>query len=336
MLRTLTAPLVLAAALASLPAVAQEAVVKIKLGTVAPQGSTWHTLLQEMGTRWAELSGGKVQLKIYAGGTQGSEGEMVRKLGIGQLQAAAMTTIGLKEITPEPQAEDTPGLIDSYAEYEAVHKKTHAELEAALEKKGYVVLNWGEAGFVNIFSTEPYSTPKEFAQGKVFAWNGDPASEEAWRAAGFKPVVLSSTDLITSLQTKMINTVAEPPLYAYTAGLYDKAHYMLDLKWGLLTGATIVKKDTWDKIAPELREKLLAVAHEQGEKVNADVRKQNDEALEQMKKKGLTVVEPKDLPAWHAAYDAVQGVVRGKVVPAATYDKVKALRDEYRAHPDAK
>ncbi len=315
MLRSLTAPLVLAAALSSLPAAAQEAVVKIKLGTVAPQGSTWHTLLQEMGARWAELSGGKVVLKIYAGGTQGSEGEMVRKLGIGQLQAAAMTTIGLKEITPEPQAEDTPGLIDSYAEYEAVHKKMRAELEADLERKGYVVLNWGEAGFVDIFSTEPYATPKEFAQGKVFAWNGDPASEEAWRAAGFKPVVLSSTDLITSLQTHMINIVSEPPLYAYTAGLYDKAHYMLDLKWGLLTGATIVKKETWDKIPEGLREKLLVVAHEQGEKVNADVRKQNDEALEQMKQKGLTVVEPKDLPAWRAAYDAIQGVVRGKVVP---------------------
>ena len=113
-----------------------------------------------------------------------------------------------------------------------------AELEAGLAAKGYIVINWGEAGFVDIFSTEPYASPADFAQGKVFAWNGDPASEEAWRNAGFKPVVLSSTDLITSLQTKMINIVSEPPLYAYTAGLYERAHYMLNLKWGLLTGAT--------------------------------------------------------------------------------------------------
>jgi len=318
-----------ALALAPTPAHAQE--VKIKLGTVAPQGSVWHTLLQEMGQKWSDASGGKVQLKIYAGGTQGSEGEMVRKMGIGQLQAAAITTIGLKDISPEPQAEDVPGIIDSYKEYETVHAKMKGELEAALAAKGYVVINWAEAGFVNIFSTEPYSTPAEFAQGKVFAWNGDPASEEAWRAAGLKPVVLSSTDMITSLQTHMINIVSEPPLYAYTAGLYERAKYMLDLKWGLLTGATIVKKDVWEKIPADLRPKLLAIAAEQGEKVNADVRKQNEEAITQMKAKGLTVVEPKDLPAWNKAYEQIQGVVRGKVVPAATYDKVKSLRDAYRA-----
>jgi TRAP-type transport system periplasmic protein len=318
-----------AVSLAAAPVRAQE--VKIKLGTVAPQGSTWHTLLTEMGQRWSDVSGGKVVLKVYAGGTQGSEGEMVRKLSIGQLHAAAMTTVGLRDITPEPQAEDTPGLIDSYEEYEYVHQRMRPELEAALARKGYVVLNWGEAGFVNVFSTEPYKAPGDFAAGKIFAWNGDPASEEAWKAAGFRPVVLSSTDLITSLQTKMINIVAQPPLYAYTAGLFERAKYMLDLKWGLLTGATVVKKDQWEKIPADLRVKLLAIAEEYGAKVVADVRKQNEEAVAQMVKKGLTVVEPTDLPGWKAALARAQEIVRTKVVPTATYDKVKALRDEYRA-----
>jgi len=289
-----------------------------------------------MATRWSEASNGKVQLKIYAGGTQGGEGEMIRKIGVGQLHAAAVTTVGLKEITPEPEAEDVPGLITSYEEYEYVHAKMQAELEADLEKKGYVAINWAEVGFVNIFSTEGYATPADFAKGKVFAWNGDPASEEAWKAAGFNPVVLSSTDLITSLQTKMINIVAEPPLYAYTSGFYDRAHYMLDMKWGLLTGATVVKKDVWEKIPADIRAKLLAIAAEQGAKVNADVRKQNEEALAQMKAKGLVVVEPKDDAAWKAAMAKAQGVIRGKVVPAAIYDKVKALRDEYRAQHPAK
>ncbi len=333
-------PLALAAAaalsLVATPVRAQQDVVKIKLGTVAPQGSTWHTILQEMGTRWAEASNGKVQLKIYAGGTQGGEGEMIRKIGIGQLHAAAITTVGMKEITPEPQAEDTPGLIASYAEFDYVHSRMQPELEAALEKHGYVAINWADVGFVNIFSTEPYQTPADFAKGKVFAWNGDPASEEAWKAAGFNPVVLSSTDLITSLQTKMINIVSEPPLYAYTSGFYDRAHYMLNIKWGLLTGATVVKKDVWEKIPADVRAKLLVIAAEQGAKVDADVRKQNEESLVQMKAKGLTILEPKDEAAWNNAYAKIQEVVRTKVVPTATYDKVKALRDEYRAKQHAK
>jgi TRAP-type C4-dicarboxylate transport system substrate-binding protein len=318
-----------ALSLAAAPAGAQE--VKIKLGTVAPQGSTWHLLLQEMGQKWAEASGGKVQLKVYAGGTQGNEGEMVRKMSIGYLHAAAMTTIGLKEITPEPQAEDCPGLIASYEEYEYVHARMRTELEAAIFKKGYVVLNWGEAGFVNIFSVKPRSKLSEFAGAKVFTWSGDPASEAAWKAAGFNPVVLQSTDLIPSLQTNMIDTVSQPPLYAFTAGLYDKAKYMLDLPWGLLTGATVVKRDQWEKIPAELRAQLLQIADDYGKRVVADVRGLNADALEQMKKKGLQVISPANPDEWLPVYQKIQGVVRGRVVPVATYDKVKALSEEFRA-----
>src|ERR671936_1133335 len=123
-----------------LTATAHAAPVRIKLGTLAPQGSTWHQLLMEMAQKWSEASNGQVELKIYAGGTQGNEGEMIRKISIGQLHAASITAIGLHEITPEPQAEDVPFLIDSYEEYEYVHAKVRGKLEESLAKKGYVAL----------------------------------------------------------------------------------------------------------------------------------------------------------------------------------------------------
>src|SRR3954468_23053861 len=126
--------------------------VRIKLGTLAPQGSTWHQLLQQMAAEFSKESGGKVELKIYAGGTQGSEGEMIRKISIGQLQAASMTSVGLHEITPEPQVEDVPFLIDSYEEYDYVHAKIVDKLDAALAKNKFVALQWGEVGFVYLFS----------------------------------------------------------------------------------------------------------------------------------------------------------------------------------------
>src|SRR5437870_10560607 len=155
--------------------------VRIKLGTLAPQGSTWHQFMQQMATGFARASAGKVELKIYAGGTQGNEGEMIRKISIGQLQAASITAIGLHEITPEPQAEDVPMMIDSYEEYDWVHERIKDKLEEYLAKKGYVVIQWGEVGFVYFFSTQPYKTPADFAKGKVFTWNGDPGAEQAWK-----------------------------------------------------------------------------------------------------------------------------------------------------------
>src|SRR3954463_14632354 len=189
--------LALAVLLAATSASAQT--VKIKLGTLAPQGSTWHQLLQQMQADFTKASNGKVELKIYAGGTQGNEGEMIRKISIGQLQAASMTAVGLHEITPEPQAEDIPFMIDSYEEYDYVHEKVRGKLEEALAKKGYQLLQWGEVGFVYLFSTQPYRSPEDFGKGKIFTWNGDPCAEAAWKAGGFRPVVLSSTDLIPAL-----------------------------------------------------------------------------------------------------------------------------------------
>jgi TRAP-type C4-dicarboxylate transport system substrate-binding protein len=287
--------------------------------------------LIEMGQKWKEASGGKVELHIYAGGTQGNEGEMIRKIDIGQLHAASVTAVGLHEITPEPQVEDVPMMIDSYEEYDYVHAKVKDELEAALAKKNFVVINWGEVGFVHFFSTEAYRSPGDFAKGKLFTWNGDPAAEAAWKAVGFHPVVLSSTDVIPSLSSHMINIITEPPLYAYTAHLFERANHMLDLKWGFLSGATVVRKDVWDKVPAELRPKLLAIAAEIGKKTTDDVRKQNEESLAQMKKKGLIVEQPTSVEEWQAAAAKADSVVRGKMVPAALYDEVKKYRDEFRA-----
>ena len=322
--------LALALTLAATAASAQ-APVRIKLGTLAPQGSTWHQLLMSMAQDISKTTNGKVELKIYAGGTQGNEGEMIRKMSIGQLQAASMTAVGLHEITPEPQAEDVPFMIDSYEEYDYVHEKIRGKLEDAIARRNYQVLHWGEVGFVYLFSTQPYRTPVDFGKGKVFTWNGDPGAEAAWKAAGFHPVVLSSTDLVPSLTSGMINVVAQSPLYAYTTNLYSRARNMLNMHWGFLTGATVVRKDTWEKIPEDLRQKVLEIAEDYGKKTRDDIRKQNEDAIAQMKKRGLNVVQPTSLEEWQKAAEEANEVVRGKVVPAGIYDEVKKLRDEYRA-----
>jgi len=314
-----------------LAAQAWGAPVRIKLGTLAPQGSTWHQLLLEMAQKWSQASNGLVELKIYAGGTQGNEGEMIRKISIGQLHAAAITAIGLREITSEPQAEDVPFLIDSYEEYDYVHERLRPKLDESVVKKGYIPIHWGEVGFVYFFSTEPYLTPADFSKGKIFTWNGDPAAEAAWRKAGFRPVVLSSTDLIPALTSRMVNIISQPPLYAYTTHIFEKADNMLNLHWGFLTGATVVKKEVWDRIPAEMQKKLLEIGEDYGERTRKDVRKQNEDAIEQMKKRGLTINQPTDIEEWRRVAERAHEVVRGKVVPTAIYDEVVRLRDEYRA-----
>src|SRR5205809_3963177 len=252
------AALILAAAISAAPTARAD--VEIKLGTLAPKGSTWDILIKEMAQKWSEVSGGKVKLRTYPGGVLGNEGDMVRKMRIGQLSAAALTAIGLHDITPEPQGVDAPMVIESYEELDYVMSKLSPRMEKSIEAKGYVVLAWSEVGFVNFFSARVFHTPVEAKEAKIFAWEGDPASVDAWKAAGLHPVVLSATEIVPSLQTGLIDTVATPPLYAMTARLYSKANHMLDFPWAVLTGATVVRKDVWDKVPEDLRPRLIEIS----------------------------------------------------------------------------
>lgn len=306
--------------------------VTIKLGTLAPVGSTWHELLKEMVEKWTQVSGGKVKLRVYAGGTQGSEGDMVRKMSIGQLHAASITTVGMHDIVQEPQALTVPLMFDNEDELRRVFSKMQPKMEALLEKRGYVTLQWSEVGPVVFFCTKPYKTPAEMADAKLFAWEGDPAAVEAWKAAGFRPVVLSSTDIVPSLQTGMISCFNMVPLYALTARLFDKANYMMDVNWGYLLGATLMRKDAWERIPADLRPKLIQVARELGQRIDAEIAKLNTDAIDAMKKQGLTVVSVDQAP-WRRAAEKAWPTVRGKVIPAAFFDEVKKERDAVRAAP---
>jgi TRAP-type C4-dicarboxylate transport system substrate-binding protein len=302
--------------------------VTIKLGTLAPQGSTWHSLLKELAEKWGEASGGKVKLKIYAGGTQGSEGDMVRKMGVGQLQAASITNVGLHDIVAEPMIFSAPGIVNE-RDFADIFPKLEPQLNASIEARGYVVLSWAQVGTVGIFCTKPYATPEAAADGKFFAWDGDPASVEAFKLVGFRPVVLSSTDIVPSLQTGMITCVSQVPAYMLTARLFDKANHMVDYPWSYLVGATVVKKDTWDKVPADVKPKLLAIAKEINGRIDAEVKRLNDDAVVAMKKQGLTVVKVDPAP-WEKAAQRSWPAVRGKVVPEAFFDQVVKLRDEAR------
>ena len=302
--------------------------VTIKLGTLAPQGSSWHNLLKDQAEKWSEASGGKVKLKIYAGGTQGSEGDMVRKMGVGQLQAASITSIGLHDISPESMVFSTPGLFDE-RDFRETFPKLEAQLSAALEAKGYMVLAWAQVGMVSIFCSKPYTTPEAAADAKFFAWDGDPAAVEAYKAAGFRAVVLSSTDIVPSLQTGMINCVAQVPAYILTARLFEKANNMMDYPWAYLIGATVVRKEAWEKIPADLRPKLLAIAKDINGRIDAEVKRLNDDAVAAMVKQGLTVVKVENA-SWEKAARRTWPILRGKMVPEAFFDQALKARDDAR------
>ncbi len=320
-----------ALALAALATAARAAdPIVVKLGTLAPSGSAWHEILNDLGRRWREVSGGAVVLKVYAGGTQGSEGDMIRKLRVGQLQAVAITNVGMNDVTAEPKGLSLPLLFATDREADCTLAALGPELDAALLRRNYVVLHWSSLGAMHVFCTASRTRPADMAGAKLFAQDGDPEANDAWRAAGFRPVVLSSTDMLPALQTGMIDCLPNVPIYVLTTRLYEKARHMMDLPWGHLFGATIVRRDVWEKIPEGLRPKLREAARETGRAADAELRRLTADALEVMRKKGLEVDRADPAP-WRELVAALHPKLRGTVVPAPFFDRLMAARSSCAA-----
>jgi TRAP-type transport system periplasmic protein len=307
--------------------------VTLKLGTLAPDGSSWHQLLKEMAAEWSQASGGTVVVKIYAGGVAGNEGDMARKLRIGQLQAAAISAVGLADIYTGPEAISCPGLIADDEEWKYVFPRATPAWERVMEEKGYVVLMWGDTGWVHMFLKDPVKSPAELAGLKVFAWAGDPSSTAAFQLAGFEPVVLSATDMLPSLSTGMIVGFSATPAMALGARWYESAPHMTSTAWGHLPGATIVSRAAWEKIPEPTRARLLEIARVYSVRVNDEVTRMQTDAIAAMKKNGLKVLEfdAAGRAQWQAICERTWPAVRGGVVTPEDFDAVKRIRDEYRA-----
>jgi TRAP-type transport system periplasmic protein len=313
---------------------AADKTVRINLGTLAPRGSVYHQSLQAMGEAWRQAPGGGVRLVIYPDGTQGSENDMVRLMRVGTLQAGLFTAVGLTGIEPGVAGlQDIPMGFRSLEEFEHVTDDLRPMLEQRLSDKGFVVLFWVDAGWVRYFSKEPVVTPDDLKRMKVFAWAGSPDQITIMRREGFNPVPLETADILPGLQTGLITAVPIPPIFALAGQIDLRAPHMLNLNWAVLVGACVVKKDAWDKIPAATRETLLTAAARAGKEIRSNSRKESENAVAAMQKRGLNVhvVSPQVEEQWRATAEKTYPDIRGHIVPADIFDAVQQKAKEYRA-----
>jgi len=308
--------------------------VVIKLATVAPKDSIWHMHLKKIDQRWQLASNGEVRLRIYAG-TLGDEDDILRRVRVGQLDAAAISTAGLSSIDKATQAMHIPLAFISNEEMEYVRDGIAKQLESLLAAKGFRVLTWAEVGWVHFFTKKPVATPDDLRKQKLFVWsNGDSAnSERLWQDLGFNTISLSSIDILPALQTGMITAFQAPPLMALANQWFPFTPYMTDLKWAPLTGATIITEKAWQKIPAQFRQELAQIVHEEAPNLQRDVRDLEQQAKDAMVKRGLKIVavDQAAMDAWLEAVRAGYPQIRGTIVPEKYFAETLRLRDEFRA-----
>jgi TRAP-type C4-dicarboxylate transport system substrate-binding protein len=327
--------LALALTLGVMPAVFSAEPVEIKLATILPAGTSGHQSLMEMRAAWHKAAGPAVKLTIYAGMADG-EPLLVKKMRARQINAALLTAVGLSEIDRSVSSlQLMPMMFHDWREVDHVREKIRPELESRLRAKGFEVLFWGDAGWVRYFSKEPGAFPDDYKKMKLFVLAGVPRQLEIMRELGYQPIALETEQVLPALTTGMISVVPVPPFLANALQYNRQAKYMLDMNWAPIVGAAIVRREVWERIAPELRAQLQAIATATAEKIRTQTRAEDDEAIVAMRKNGLVVqaATPPMLAAWRALAAQLYPMIRGPIVPAEIFDQVQKDLTEFRATP---
>lgn len=306
---------------------------QLRIGTMAPKNSLYHRELMAVGEAWRTAQGdGKY--RVYPDGSQGGEVDMVRRMRIGQLQGGLLSVAGLSEIEPSIAAlQLMPLMFRSWEEVDHVREKLRPGMEQKFLERGFVILAWGDAGWVRFFSKDPAVVPDDYKGMKFFAWGSESAQQEIMKSLGYTPVPLEVSDILPAIQTGMINAVPSTPYFALATQVYNSAPNMLDLNWAPIVGALVITRKAWDDMSPEAQAAVREAGAKAGANMRQQARKEVDDAVAAMQKRGLKVNTPNEaqMAEWRKLADTLYPQIRGQLVPADIFDEVVRELEAYRA-----
>jgi len=305
-----------------------------RIGTLAPKNSLYHRQLMEVGEAWRAAQGGNAKYVVFPDGSQGGEAELARRMRIGQLQGALLSVVGLNEIEPSISAlQSMPLLFKSWEEVDYVREKMRPAMEKKFLDKGFIVLAWGDAGWVRFFSKDPVFRPDDFKKMKFFSFAGESEQQEIMKSLGYTPVPLETADILPAIQTGMINVVPSTPYFALATQVFNTAPNMLEINWAPVVGALVVTQKAWDDMTPAGQQALKSAGEKAGAQIRIKARQEVEEAVDAMKKRGLVVNKPnaEQLREWSDLAEKLYPRIRGNLVPAETFDEVFKHLKAYRS-----
>ena len=325
---------VAAALLSSLPVFAQQ--YTIKFATLAPEGSTWIKVMREFDATVRAESGGRLGFKLYPGGVAGDEKDVVRKIRLGQYGGGGFTGVGIGEVAKKVRILDSPLFFRSYDEVEFIQKAYAHDFDQALDDGGFVLLGWAEVGFIYVFSSKLVTTFSDLKALKPWMWEGDPIAQAAYQAIGVSPVPLSITDVMTSLQTGMIDSVYSSPYALIALQWFTRVGYAMSQPLADALGAAVISKKVYNSLPDDLKTILMTNARKFISRVTASSRQDNAKAIETLKQRGMKFVQaPKEIST---EFDTIGRKARqllvGNLFPQSFLDEVEGSLQAYREeHP---
>ncbi|MCL2480500.1 MAG: TRAP transporter substrate-binding protein DctP [Spirochaetaceae bacterium] len=304
---------------------------EIKIGTVAPTGSLWETTIKEIAAEWSKISNGEIRVKIYSGGTVGDEIDILRKIKLGGLHAAALSTYGIKNISDDLFVLSIPMLIKDDDELDYVLKKMEPTFNKKLQENGFVSLGWTNTGWIRWFSKTKVLYPDDLRQIKLAVDSSDQKAIQIWQRSGFRVIPLSFNDLISGIYSGMAEATYITPYTASSLGITQHIPYMLDMPVSPVYCLLTISERAWKSINDKYKPLIIKRTNEIIGGFYAKIVKIENEGIEVMKKQGFTIVPvtPEALVEWEKVVDNGVDLLKQSFSPQI-HSEVRKYIDEYR------
>jgi len=306
----------------------------LKIATIAPEGSEWMLEHRAAAKLIKERTAGRVSLKFYSGGTMGNDKKVLRKIRIGQLQGAAFSTSGLVERYPDIALYGMPFVFESQEEVDYIRQELDDELIAGLEEAGFVSFGFAGGGFANFMSSDPLRNQADLQGKKIWVPEGDAISFTTLESMDLSPVILPLSDVLTGLQTGLLDVIVTPPVGALLLQWYTKVSYINPLPVAYTIGLLAIDNRAFKRVSAEdqviLRE-VLSATYRKLDEIN---RRDNVEAEEALLANGLKIVEsePGQIPEWRQVAKQINAEMWQETARAPDlYPRLLELLENYRA-----
>ena len=303
-----------------------------KVATIAPEGSIWTKRFHDFAAEVGEKSRGEVGFKVYSGGIMGDDQSMYRKIRVGQLHGGGFTMTGIGSIVPDFRVMGVPFLFRSYEEVDFVTAGLRPSFSEAFAEKGLVLIAMTEVGFVYSMSTSPVSTLSELKKSKVWAPEGDPISVAYLQTLGITPLPLTIPDVLTSLQTGMVETVFNSLYGSIVLQWFTKTKYISDIPFGYAYGALLLDRKKFSKMPESYQSMMKETARKYFSQLIIDTRKSNRESRQVLLDNRVSMVIPdsEDVKTLHNMREETVQRVQGTAFSQQIYQETTILLDEYR------
>ncbi len=272
----------------------------IKIATLAPDGSAWMRELRAAAAEVNTGTAGRVQVKYYPGGVMGSDTVVIRKMRLGQLQGGVLTSSELATLYPDAAIYSLPFQFNDWAQLERGRVQVDPLLAKGFEGKGIKMLAAANVGFAYLMSTKPLRNKADMSAAKLWIPQNDEIAERTFKLGGVSPILLPLGDVFTSLQTGLVDTVANTPAGAVALQWHGKLKTMLDLPLSFVVGYVVMDFKVWQKMSPADQALVEAAFRKAGQRVDANIKRDDAAALAAMKKQGLVVtpMDPTEAVRW--------------------------------------